>query len=162
MLICKKSHAILLQVSKSHKRTLSIFRRKAPDKSEVLLVVGSYRSHSTNYGSWFSQEARSKQASHWSWGSKSKEGSVSKTEPRILRKLEENDIQFYVNVVTGSLGLRSYVRQALCFLWPISSWSGWCTLLGCYPCFSVNGALLEGSLWGKDLKGQMVSVKNAN
>lgn len=46
----KKNDAILLKVSKLHKSSLSIFGRKAPDKSKVLLLVGSYRGHSVDYG----------------------------------------------------------------------------------------------------------------
>lgn len=50
MLVSVKSYPILLQASELAKSTLSIFGRKAPDKSKVLLLVASYRSHSTAYG----------------------------------------------------------------------------------------------------------------
>lgn len=46
----KKNDAILLKVSKSYKSSLSTFGRKAPDKSKVLLLVGSYGDHSMDYG----------------------------------------------------------------------------------------------------------------
>lgn len=59
--LTKKSYTVFLKVSKLYKSTLSIIGRKAPDKSKVLLLVGSYRV--TDYGTLFSQETRSQQVS---------------------------------------------------------------------------------------------------
>lgn len=50
-----KNYAILFKVSKVRK---SIFGRKAPDKSKVLLLIGYFRSHSTDHSTALGQARR--------------------------------------------------------------------------------------------------------